>query len=125
VLYLFPRHALPVDPIESLLGHPIAAWYASNGRQGKAPIDPQLTTALELFRSAGGKKTGERYRIAQEIWKTMVDEQYSIGTVGQSAATMGVRIVTRKLGNVPSRQINAQHCRTPCSSQPATFYYKA
>ena len=125
VLYLFPRHALPVDPIESLLGHPIAAWYASNGKQGKAPTDPQLTKALELFRSAGGKKTEERYRIAQEIWKIMVDEQYSIGTVGQSAATMGVRIVTRKLGNVPSRQINAQHCRTPCSSHPATFYYKA
>ena len=125
VLYLFPRHALPVDPIESLLGHPIAAWYASNGKQGKAPADPQLTKALELFRSAGGKKTEERYRIAQEIWKIMVDEQYSIGTVGQSAATMGVRIVTRKLGNVPSRQINAQHCRTPCSSHPATFYYKA
>jgi hypothetical protein len=41
----------------------------------------------------------------------MVDEQYSIGT--------------RRLGNVPSRQINAQHCRTPCSSHPATFYYKA
>ena len=125
VLYLFPRHALPVDPIESLLGHPIAAWYASNGKQGKAPADPQLTKALELFRSAGGKKTEERYKIAQEIWKIMVDEQYSIGTVGQSAATMGVRIVTRKLGNVPSRQINAQHCRTPCSSHPATFYYKA
>jgi peptide/nickel transport system substrate-binding protein len=125
VLYLFPRHALPVDPIESLLGHPIAAWYASNGKQGKAPADPQLTKALELFRSAGGKKTEERYKIAQEIWKIMVDEQYSIGTVGQSAATMGVRIVTRRLGNVPSRQINAQHCRTPCSSHPATFYYKA
>jgi peptide/nickel transport system substrate-binding protein len=125
VLYLFPRHALPVDPIESLLGHPIAAWYASNGKQGKAPTDPQLVKALELFRSAGGKKTEERYKIAQEIWKIMVDEQYSIGTVGQSAATMGVRIVSRKLGNIPSRQINAQHCRTPCSSHPATFYYKA
>ena len=125
VLYLFPRHALPVDPIESLLGHPIAAWYASNGKQGKAPKDPQLAKALELFRSAGGKKTEERYKIAQEIWKIMIDEQYSIGTVGQSAATMGVRVVSRKLGNIPARQINAQHCRTPCSSHPATFYYKA
>lgn len=125
VLYLFPRHALPVDPIESLLGHPIAAWYASNGVQGKAPRDPQLRKALDLFRSAAGKKTEERYKIAQEIWKIMVDEQYSIGTVGQSPAAMGVRVVSRKLGNIPSRQINAQHCRTPCSSHPATFFYKA
>jgi hypothetical protein len=54
-----------------------------------------------------------------------VDEQFSIGTVGQSPATMGVRIASKKLGNIPSRQINAQHCRTPCSSHPATFFYKA
>ncbi len=125
VLYLFPRHALPVDPVEALLGHPIADWYASGGKAGKAPRDPQLLKALELFKSAGGKKTEERYRIAQEIFRIMVDGQYSIGTVGQSPATMGVRIVTRRMGNIPSRQINAQHCRTPGSSHPSTFYYKA
>ena len=125
VLYLFPRHALPVDPVEALLGHPIARWYASNGEQGKAPKDPQLLKAMELYRSAGGKKTQERYKIAQEIFKILVDEQFSIGTVGQSPATMGVRIVSRRLGNTPARQINAQHCRTPGSSHPSTFYYKA
>ena len=125
VLYLFPRHALPVDPVEAFLGHPIADWFASGGKQGKAPTDPQLLKALELFKSAGGKKTEERYKIAQEIFKIMVDEQYSIGTVGQSPATMGVRIVSRRMGNIPSRQINAQHCRTPGSSHPSTFYFKA
>jgi peptide/nickel transport system substrate-binding protein len=125
VLYLFPRHALPVDPIEAFNGHPIANWYASGGKRGKAPKDSQLLKALELFRTAGGRQTEERYKIAQEIWKILVDQQYSIGTVGQSPATMGVRIVSRRLGNIPSRQINAQHCRTPCSSHPATFYYKA
>jgi len=125
VLYLFPRHALPVDTVEALLGPLIARWYASGGTQGKEPKDPQLKKALELFRSAAGKKTQDRYKIAQEIWKIMVDEQFSIGTVGQSPAAMGVRIVSKKLGNIPSRQINAQHCRTPCSSHPATFFFKA
>jgi peptide/nickel transport system substrate-binding protein len=125
LLYLFPRHGLPVDPAESLLGHPIANWYASGGKQGKAPTDPQLLKALELFRSANGKKQPERIKIAQEIFRIMVDGQYSIGTVGQSAATMGVRIVSRKMGNIPSRQINAQHCRTPGTSQPSTFFFKA
>ena len=126
VLYLFPRHALPVDPAEAKMGHPIADWFASGGKQGKAPKDPQLLKALELFRSAGTKKTAEeRYKLAQEIFKIIVDEQLSIGTVGQSPATMGVRIVSRKLGNIPSRQINAQHCRTPGSSHPSTFYFKA
>ena len=86
---------------------------------------PRLINALELFRSAGGKKTQERYKIAQEIFKIIVDEQFSIGTVGQSPATMGVRIVSRKMGNMAARQINAQHCRTPGTSQPSTYYFKA
>jgi peptide/nickel transport system substrate-binding protein len=124
-LYLFPRHGLPVDPVESFLGHPIADWYASNGKMGKKPEDTELLKALELFRTAGSKKAPERAKIAQEIFKIMVDGQYSIGTVGQSPATMGVRIASRKLGNLPSRQINAQHCRTPGTSQPSTFYYKS
>ncbi|MFI5342496.1 MAG: ABC transporter substrate-binding protein, partial [Candidatus Methylomirabilales bacterium] len=125
VLYLFPRHALPVDPVEALLGYPIARWYASDGKQGKAPKDPQLLKALELFRGAAGKKPQERITIAQEIWKIVVDEQYSIGTVGQSPAAMGVRVVSKRLGNIPSRQVNAQHARTPCSSHPATFFFKS
>jgi peptide/nickel transport system substrate-binding protein len=125
VLYLFPRHALPVDPVEAFMGQPIAVWYASKGAQGKAPKDPQLLRALELFRSANGKKTQERYAIAQEIWKILVDQAYSIGTVGQSPAVMGVRVMNRKLGNMASRQINAQHCRTPGSSQPSTYFFKA
>jgi peptide/nickel transport system substrate-binding protein len=67
----------------------------------------------------------ERYKIAQEIFKIMIDEQFSIGTVGQSPATMGVRIVSRRMGNMASRQINAQHCRTPGTSHPATYFFKA
>jgi len=125
VLYLYPRHALPVDPAETLLGHPIADWFASGGSRGKAPKDQQLLKALELFRTAPGKETQERYKIAREIWKIIVDEQFSIGIVGQSPAAMGVRIVSKKLGNIPSRQVNAQHARTPCSSHPATFFFKS
>jgi peptide/nickel transport system substrate-binding protein len=125
VLYLYPRHALPVDPAETLLGHPISDWFASGGSLGKAPKDPQLLKALELFRTAAGKKTEERYKIAQEIWKIIVDEQFSIGTVGQSPAAKGVRIVSKRLGNVPARQVNAQHARTPCSSHPTTFFFKS
>jgi hypothetical protein len=38
---------------------------------------------------------------------------------------MGVRIVKKNLGNIPSRQTNAQHVRTPNTSHPSTFYFKA
>jgi hypothetical protein len=37
---------------------------------------------------------------------------------------MGVRIVKNNMGNVPERQINAQHARTPHTSMPITFYFK-
>ena len=114
-----------MDPVQCLLGFPIARWYASGGKQGKPPKDPDFCEALELFRSAPGKKADERRKIAQEIWKILVDEPVRIGTVGLSPAIMGVRIVSKRMGNIPARQVNAQHTRTPCSSHPATFYFKS
>ena len=125
MIFLFPDNALPVNPTGPLLGQPIAVWYATRGEKGKAPRGAQLQ-AMELFRSATGKKSAEeRDGIAQEIWKILVEEQFSIGLVGLSPAMMGVRIVSNKLGNIPARQVNSQHARTPCSSHPATFYFKA
>ena len=125
LLYLFPRHALPVDPTEAYVGPEFANWFASNGAQGRAPTDPNLLKALELFRSASGEKSeAGRDKIAQEIWKILVDQQYMIGTVGESPAQFGVRLVSNKLGNIPSRACIAQHCRTPSSSHPEMWYYK-
>jgi peptide/nickel transport system substrate-binding protein len=125
LLYLFPRHAIPVDPTEAFMGPEFAKWFSSNGRLGREPTDPNLKRIYELFRSASGQKDDERNKTAQEIWKILVDQQYSIGTVGQSPALMGVRLASRKLGNIPSRACIAQHCRTPGSSRPETFFYKS
>ena len=125
LLYLYPQLALPVSPTGAYMGQLWAMWYASNGAQGKKPEDPQMLKALELFGSAGGLKEAERIKTAQEIWKILVEEQWSIGTVGISPAFLGVRLASNKLGNIPARQANAQHCRTPGSSHPSTFFFKA
>ena len=125
LIYLFPRHCLPVDPTEAHLGSEIAKWYNSNGAQGTAPTDPEMKRALDLFRSAAGQQEDERNKTAQEIWKIIVEQQFSIGTVGQSPAQFGVRIVSRKLANIPGRACVAQHCRTPGTSHPETWYFKA
>ena len=37
LLYLFPRHSIPVDPTEAFMGPEYAKWYASNGAQGRKP----------------------------------------------------------------------------------------
>jgi peptide/nickel transport system substrate-binding protein len=124
LLYLFPRHAIPVDPTEAYMGPAFAVWYASGGAQGMKPTDPNLLKVYDLFRSAAGQKADERFKIAQEIWKIVVDQQWDIGTVGQSSALMGVRLVNNKLGNIASRVCIAQHCRTPGGGHPETWYYK-
>ena len=89
LLYLFPRHAIPVDPTEAYMGPLFAQWYASNGAQGKEPTDPNLQKIFELFRGAAGQQKAERIKTAQEIWKILVDQQYGIGTVGQSPGLHG------------------------------------
>ena len=83
-----------------------------------------MLKALELFRAASGQEDAERNKTAQEIWKILIDQQYAIGTVGQSPALMGVRLVSERLGNIPSRNCIAQHCRTPGGAHPETWFYK-
>ena len=125
LLYLYATWALPVDISNGAYGIEHARWYASNGAQGTKPTDPKMLEALELFRSAAGKQEDDRNKIAQEIWKIMVDQQFTIGTCGQSPALMGVRLASRRLANLPGRACIAQHCRTPGSSHPETWYYKS
>ena len=103
-LFLFPRHALPVDAAESHMGMAFARWYASRGASGNKPDDPEMLRAMDLFRDAFGASEEERVtKTPKEIWKIVVEQMWSIGTVGQSPAVMGVRIVKNNMGNVPDR----------------------
>ena len=111
-----------IDPFEAFMGPEFAMWYVSNGMKGIAPTDPQLVRALDLFRSAAGRREPERIEIVREIWRIVIDQQYGIGTVGQSPAFLGVRVTSNKLRNVPQRVCIAQHCRTPGGAHPETWY---
>jgi peptide/nickel transport system substrate-binding protein len=104
MLFLFARHALPVDPAECHMGMAFAKWYASNGEQGTKPDDPEMIRAFELYRQAFGLDEAGQVENAKEIWKIIVEQMWSIGTVGQSPAFMGVRITKKNMGNVPQRQ---------------------
>lgn len=121
-LYLYPYHALPVADTSGT-GPAIGNWYASGGTAGIEPTDPKVKEVLDLF-SQGLKGTPEeRVTIGQEIWKIITDEVWTIGTVGQSGAFMGVRIVKNNMGNIPSRQFNIQAGQTPNISRPSTFFF--
>ena len=125
LLYLYPSWALPTDVSYGTYGIEHAKWYASNGKLGTKPSDPHMVRALELFSAASAMQEDERNKTAQEIWRIMVDQQFHIGICGQSPALMGVRIASRKLANIPGRTCIAQHCRTPGSAHPESWYYKA
>ena len=103
MLFLFPRHAMPVDPAECHMGMAFAKWFASGGnagreagRSGDAAGPSSCTPRLPTLKEADQIKTG------QELWKIIVEQQWSIGTVGQSPAFMGVRVVKNNMGNVPA-----------------------
>ena len=124
LLYLFPTWAVPVIP-GAAFGPEYATWYSSGGKQGTKPDDPNILKIFDLYTEAAGLKAEGRNHNAQEIWKILVDQQYGIGTVGQSPAGLGVRLVSNRLGNIAARVCNAQHCRTPGNSHPETWYFKA
>jgi peptide/nickel transport system substrate-binding protein len=123
LLYLFPTWAVPVIP-GAAFAPKYAEWYSTGGKQGMKPDDPNIMKIFDLYTAASGLKSDGRNKNAQEIWKILVDQQYGIGTVGQSPAGLGVRLVSNKLGNIAGRVCNAQHCRTPGNSHPETWYFK-
>jgi chlorite dismutase len=79
---------------------------------------------FEMLRGAVSQPQERRTQIAQEIWKLLVDQVWSIGIVGQSPAYMGTRVVNERLENVPARTCISQHCRTPFSGHPEQWYYR-
>ena len=82
-----------------------------------------MLQVLDLFDQGLKATPEERIQIGQEIWKIITDGVWTIGTVGQSGAFMGVRVVKNNMGNIPSRQFNIQAGQTPNISRPSTFYF--
>ena len=119
-MFATPSYVLPVllTPLASMIGPLYAKWYVSNGEQGVKPEDPELLRGMELFRAASSQPTEERIKTGKEIWKILAEECYGIGTVGLSPAVLGVRVVKNTMGNVPSREINANYCPDPERDPP-------
>lgn len=121
-LYLYPFHAIPVNNTSGT-GPAYGDWYSSNGRVGLEPTE-NVQAVLELFDQALVASPEERVEIGKEIWSIITDEVWTMGTVGQSGAFMGVRIVNNNMGNIPSRQFNIQAGQTPNISRPQTFFFR-
>jgi peptide/nickel transport system substrate-binding protein len=122
-LFLYPYHAIPVTGL-SATGPGYGDWYSSGGKAGVEPTDPSVLKVIDLFDQGLKATPEERIKIGQEIWQIITDEVWTIGTVGQSGAFMGVRVYKNNMGNIPSRQFNIQAGQTPNISRPSTFFFK-
>lgn len=120
-LYLYPYHAIPVANTSGT-GPAFGDWYASGGASGIEPPD-NVKAVLDLFTQGLHAGPEERIEIGKQIWATITDEVWTMGTVGQSGAFMGVRVVKNNMGNIPSRQFNIQAGQTPNISRPSTFFF--
>ena len=121
---VYPVGALPVRADTAWMGAGYSLWYQSGGTQGVKPTEPELLKALELLQAGASATDAERIQMAKEIWRLEVEQQWAIGLVGQSPAYMGIRIVSDRLGNTPSRTCTSQQCRTPWSARPEQWYFK-
>ncbi len=122
-LFLYPYHALPVTNLSGT-GPGYGTWYSTGGESGVEPTDESVLEVMDLFTQALQSTSDERVEIGQQIWEIITDEVWSIGTVGQSGAFMGVRVASNELGNIPDRQLNIQAGQTPNISRPSTFFFR-
>lgn len=116
--------ALPVEPARSLMGSAYSQWYASGGSAGLKPTDPALLRVYELMRTAPSQPEARRNEFAQEIWLLAADQKWQIGLLGQAPGSQGIRIVSDRVENVPSRVCISQHCRPPWSARPEQCYFR-
>ena len=107
LLYLFPRHAIPVDPdAKPSWGRSTPSGTRPAASRARKPDDPEHAEDLRAVPRRAGQQEAERNKNAQEIWKILVDQQYGIGTVGQSPALDG-RAAGHRTGWAISRRGSA------------------
>ncbi|HZO27789.1 MAG TPA: ABC transporter substrate-binding protein [Chloroflexota bacterium] len=118
-----PGNAFP-SSVTSYNGPVYGLWFASGGTQGKEP-PPRMKEMMELYWKSMGVPDPERVQLGKQIWKILAEELWTIGTVGLSPATTGVRVSKLTLGNIPDRLFNSASHKSPGSSQPSTYYFKS
>ncbi len=122
-MFTFPVHIFPYDVADVATSGPLyARWFQSGGTQGKEP-PARMQELMAKWAKAFGVPEEERIQLGKEVWKIAADEVYIIGVVGQSGASMGIRIAKTDMGNVPSRQYNSPNAMNPSISRPVTFFW--
>ena len=104
-------------------------WLQTGGREDDPdaegyPCAQESLDLLDMHRRGPGLPEVERNALGKEIYKTVVENQYSIGIVGLSPMVQGVVVRKNTLHNVPDSAANDWTFRTPNSAFPEQWYFK-
>ena len=78
-------------------------WYASGGKEGVEPTG-ELARVIELHDKADSATPEEKIELAQEVFRMQADNLWTIGTVGNTPAVLGIAVVNNDFRNVPGNQ---------------------
>ena len=103
-------------------------WLQTGGREDDPdaegyPCAQESLDLLDMHRRGPGLPEAERNTLGQEIYRTVVQNQYTIGTVGLSPMVQGVVVRKNTLRNVPDTAANDWRFRTPNSAFPEQWYF--
>ncbi len=98
-------------------------WWTSKGAEGPEPPD-YVKQLLDWWQEGQSADPENQARLGKEIYRWHVENQVETGIIGQSPMSMGVAIVSKRLGNVPETWANDMAFNTPMSAFPEQFYFK-
>ena len=119
---------IPATPSRQTPGRTVARSTATGSRRTASRARSRrrrMKEMMDLYRKAYGVPDDERIKLTKQVWKILAEELWTIGTVGLSPATTGVRIVKNTMGNIPDRLFNSASHKSPGSSLPPTYFFKS
>lgn len=119
--WTYPNMTLPV--VRSAFAPQVGLWYMTNGKKGVAP-EGELLRLLDIFNQGNSLPKEKRTELGKELWRIHVDNQFVIGTVGQSPAMNGVVVVKNNFRNVPDIAPNSAALQTPGIARPDQFFFE-
>ena len=100
-----------------------AHWLSNPDGEYAYPCEQESLDLLEMHKRGPGLPEAERNALAQEIYRTVVENQYSIGIVGLSPMVQGIVVKKNTLHNVPDIAANDWPLRTPNTGFPEQWYF--
>ena len=69
-----------------------------------AEVQQELARVIELHDKADSATPEEKIELAQEVFRMQADNLWTIGTVGNTPAVLGIAVVNNDFRNVPGNQ---------------------